>query len=50
MRQSVARPVLMAYSTTLRLSTGSAPGSPRQTGQVWLLGALPKAVEQPQKI
>jgi hypothetical protein len=23
---------------------------PRQTGQVWLLGGAPKAVEQPQKI
>jgi hypothetical protein len=50
MPQLVARPVLMAYSTTLRLSTGKAPGRPRHTGQVWLLGWLPKAVEQLQKI
>ncbi len=38
------------YSTTLRLSTGSTPGMPRQMGQVWELGAAPNFVEQPQKI
>src|SRR6266404_4161901 len=39
-----------ANSTTLRLSTGSAPGRPRHTGQTLLLGAAPNCVEQPQKI
>ena len=29
---------------------GKAPGIPVQTGQVWVLGAAPNAVEQPQKI
>jgi hypothetical protein len=32
------------------LSTGSAPGSPRHTGQTWVLGAAPNAALQPQKI
>src|SRR5512138_2713382 len=50
MRQLVARPALMAYSTTRLFSTGRAPGSPRQTGQVWELGEAPNWVEQPQKI
>ena len=40
----------MANSTTCRLSTGSTPGIPRQTGQTCELGSPPKAVEQPQKI
>ncbi len=40
----------MAKSTTLRFRTGSTPGWPRHTGQVWLLGSAPKPVEQPQKI
>src|SRR6185369_10435629 len=50
MEQLVDRPALMANSTTFLFNTGSAPGSPRQTGQVWELGSEPKAVEQPQKI
>jgi hypothetical protein len=30
---------------------GNAPGSPRQTGQTWVLGSAPSyAVEQPQNI
>ena len=33
-----------------RLSTGSAPGKPRHTGQVLALGGSPKRVEQAQKI
>ena len=34
-----------------RLIVGSAPGRPRQTGQVWVFGAAPSyAVEQPQNI
>src|SRR3989339_1244941 len=37
-------------STTFLLRTGSTPGIPRQTGQVWVLGAPPNFVEQPQNI
>src|SRR5205809_8047209 len=37
-------------STTRRFKTGSAPGSPRQTGQVFAFGSDPKRVEHPQKI
>src|SRR6185369_11238423 len=48
--QLVDRPALMANSTTFLFNTGSAPGMPRQTGQVWELGSEPNAVEQPQKI
>src|ERR1035438_7330793 len=40
----------MANSTASRLSTGSAPGRPRQTGQTLVLGDAPKLVGQPQKI
>jgi hypothetical protein len=28
----------MAYSTALLFTTGRVPGSPRQTGQVWVFG------------
>ena len=34
----------------VRLSTGSAPGMPRQTGQTLVLGSAPNAALQPQKI
>ncbi len=34
----------------LAFTTGSEPGSPRQTGQVWVLGSAPNSVEQPQNI
>ena len=37
-------------STAARFSTGSAPGSPRHTGQTCVLGGAPNAVLQPQKI
>src|SRR5271157_3557600 len=40
----------MANSTPAAFSTGSAPGSPRHTGQTLLLGCAPKLVGQPQKI
>jgi hypothetical protein len=40
----------MADSTPVALTTGSAPGMPRQTGQVWVFGSAPSAVEQPQNI
>src|SRR5260221_4674382 len=39
-----------ANSTAFRFNTGSAPGSPRQTGQTLVLGGAPKLVEQAQKI
>src|SRR5437867_12230160 len=35
--------------TAALLSTGSAPGRPRQTGQVFELGGAPNRVLQPQK-
>ena len=34
----------------LAFTTGSEPGSPRQTGQTWVFGSAPNAVEQPQNI
>jgi hypothetical protein len=37
-------------SIACALTTGSAPGSPRQTGQVCVLGSAPKVVSQPQNI
>ena len=40
----------MADSTALALTTGSAPGRPRQTGQTWVLGSAPNSVAQPQNI
>src|SRR4051812_48658162 len=48
--QPKALPALMAISTAARLSEGRAPGSPRQTGQTWVLGGAPKCVGQGQKI
>ena len=50
MLQFVARPTATAYSTTCLFKTGREPGIPVHTGQVWLFGAPPNAVEQPQKI
>ena len=37
-------------SIAFSLTTGSAPGRPRQTGQVWVFGSAPNAVAQPQNI
>ncbi len=37
----IARPVAITCSTATRLMTGSAPGRPRQTGQVCVLGGAP---------
>jgi len=48
--QEVASAVRIVNSTALRLSTGSTPGMPVHTGQVFSLGAAPNAVEQAQKI
>src|SRR5271157_1633907 len=50
MRQSSAIAASVANSTAFRLSTGSAPGIPRQTGQTLVLGGAPNRVEQEQKI
>src|ERR1039458_9232254 len=41
---------LTANSTAWRLSTGRAPGMPRQTGQTLVLGSEPKTLGQAQKI
>src|SRR5580658_4539244 len=38
-----------ANSTARLLSTGNAPGRPRQTGQTFVFGAAPNFAEQPQK-
>ena len=48
--QCVASAMRSVYSTTFLLSTGSTPGIPRQTGQVWVLGGAPNSEEQPQNI
>ena len=47
MLQLRARPALIAYATAWRFSTGSFPGSPRQTGHTCVLGVPPNAVLQP---
>ena len=46
----IAVPKEIAFFTASRLSTGSAPGSPKQVGQTFLLGSSPKLVAQKQKI
>src|ERR1035437_1287709 len=48
--QFSASAALTAITTASRFSTGRAPGSPRQTGQVLVLGGAPNLVVQPQKI
>ncbi len=50
MRQFRAMAASVANSTAFLLSTGRAPGIPRQTGQTLVLGGAPKRVEQEQKI
>src|SRR5437660_12269734 len=50
MRQPSARAAKPANSTAFRLSTGRAPGNPKQTGQTFVFGGSPKRVEQEQKI
>ena len=45
-----AMPASSPCSTTFSLRTGSAPGSPMQTGQICVFGSPPVSVEQPQKI
>src|SRR5262249_24671126 len=48
--QLSASEAFTAIATASRFKTGRAPGSPRQTGQVFELGGAPNLVEQPQKI
>jgi hypothetical protein len=50
MSQPSASPTRIVDSTAVSLSTGRAPGSPRQVGQTWLLGSAPNSVAQPQNI
>ncbi len=50
MRQPSASAARTPSSTAIRFKTGSAPGRPRQTGQMFVFGAAPNAVLQPQKI
>src|SRR6202050_5449323 len=50
MRHSKAIAARAANSTAFRFSTGSAPGSARQTGQTVVFGGSPKRVEHEQKI
>src|SRR5262245_18831423 len=45
-----ARAARAPSSSALRLSTGNAPGNPRQVGHVFAFGSSPKRVAQPQKI
>jgi hypothetical protein len=45
-----ARPILIVDSIAFSLTVGSAPGSAKQTGQVWVFGSAPKIVLQPQNI
>ena len=47
-RQCSSSPALAAYSTAFSLSTGSAPGMPRQTGQQCVFGSAPKVTAQEQ--
>ena len=48
-RQPMAAAASTAFSTASRFSTGKAPGNPRQTGQVCVLGSPPYSFLQPQK-
>ncbi len=50
MSQCSARPIRIVDSIAVAFTTGSAPGRPRQTGQVWVLGSAPNSVAQPQNI
>ena len=48
--QLSASPIRIADSTAFSLTTGSAPGSARHTGQVCVFGSAPNVVGQPQNI
>jgi hypothetical protein len=45
-----ARPKRIARSTAPWFITGSVPGSARSTGDAWVFGSAPKAVDEPLKI
>ena len=40
----------MVDSIAASLATGSAPGRPRHTGQIWVFGSAPKSVAHEQNI
>src|SRR5579883_284886 len=46
--QFSARAASVAYSTAFSFKTGSAPGSPRHTGQTLVLGGAPNWFAHPQ--
>ena len=48
--QLSARPIRIVLSIALLLTTGSAPGRPRHTGQVCVFGDAPNSVAQLQNI
>src|SRR6202011_1891025 len=50
MSEPRASPIISPKWTARRLATGSAPGRPRQVGQVWVLGGSPNVTRQPQNI
>src|SRR5579872_590504 len=50
MRQFSAIAASVANSTAFLFRTGSAPGSPRHTGQTFVFGGSPNRVEHEQKI
>jgi hypothetical protein len=50
MEQFSAKPIRIVDSIAFSLTTGSAPGRAKQTGQVCVFGSAPKIVLQPQNI
>src|ERR1700690_4051647 len=46
--QLSANEARVANSTAFALSTGRAPGRPRQTGQIFVFGSAPNLLAQPQ--
>jgi len=48
--QLSASPIRIADSIACAFTAGSAPGSPRHTGQVFVLGSPPGLLSQPQNI
>jgi hypothetical protein len=50
MEQLSARPILIVDSIAVALTTGSAPGSAKQTGHVCVFGSPPNTVLHEQNI
>ncbi len=50
MSQPRASPSFITHSIATRFGTGSAPGNPRQTGQVCVFSAAPKPTGHRQNI